>query len=138
MAYPISIWVDFVSRRVVWPDSKTDQISKPMSEEVFVLLSNAPRLEGSPYVVPSILKPERPMSQSTYSKVWKRILERTRIPHVGTHGIRHRATTDIANSGVPVKVGTQLTAHKTVTAVDISDRLVTGSASRQPTGVELI
>jgi hypothetical protein len=37
------------------------------------------------------------------------------VPHVGTHGIRHRATTEIANSGVPVKVGMQLTAQKTVT-----------------------
>jgi hypothetical protein len=34
---------------------------------------------------------------------------------VGTHGVRHRAATEIANSGVPVKVGMQLTAHKTVT-----------------------
>ncbi|MPZ38330.1 MAG: tyrosine-type recombinase/integrase [Rhizobiales bacterium] len=108
-------WVDFVNRRVVWPDSKTGEISKPMSEDVFGLLSNAPRLEGSPYVVPSIFKPERPMSQNTYSAGWKRILERVEIPHVGTHGIRHRATTEIANSGVPVKVGMQLTAHKTVT-----------------------
>ena len=37
------------------------------------------------------------------------------MPHVGTHGIRHRSATDIANSGVPVKVGMALTAHKTVT-----------------------
>ena len=37
------------------------------------------------------------------------------MPHVGTHGIRHRAATDIANSGVPIKVGMALTAHKTVT-----------------------
>jgi len=35
-------------------------------------------------------------------------------PHVGTHGIRHRSTTDIANSGVPTKVGMKLTGHKTV------------------------
>ena len=34
---------------------------------------------------------------------------------VGTHGVKHRAATDIANSGVPVKVGMALTAHKTVT-----------------------
>lgn len=34
---------------------------------------------------------------------------------VGTNGIRHRAATDIANSGVSVKVGIALTAHKTVT-----------------------
>jgi integrase len=108
-------WIDFVNRRVVWPDSKTGEISKPMSEDVFVLLSNAPRLEGSAYVVPSIFKQERPMSQATYSRGWKRILERAKVPHVGTHGVRHRTTTEIANSGVPVKVGMQLTAHKTVT-----------------------
>jgi len=55
------------------------------------------------------------MSQDTYATGWKRILKRTNIRHVGTHGIRHRATTEIANSGIPVKVGMQLTAHKTVT-----------------------
>lgn len=36
------------------------------------------------------------------------------VPHVGTHGIRHRSTTDIANSGVPTKVGMKLTGHQTV------------------------
>lgn len=30
-----------------------------------------------------------------------------------THGIRHRSATDVANSGIPVKVGMALTAHKT-------------------------
>jgi integrase len=108
-------WVDFANRRVVWPDSKTGEISKPMSDEAFALLSHAPRLDGSRYVVPSVFKPEEPMSQDTYSSGWRRILERAEISHVGTHGIRHRATTEIANSGVPVKVGMQLTAHKTVT-----------------------
>ena len=33
---------------------------------------------------------------------------------MGTHGIGHRSATDIANSGIPVKVGMALTAHKTV------------------------
>jgi integrase len=108
-------WVDFANRRVVWPDSKTGEISKPMSEDVVKLLLNAPRLDGSPYVVPSIFKPDRPMSQTIYSRGWTRILQLAKVPHVGTHGIRHRATTEIANSGVPVKVGMQLTAHKTVT-----------------------
>jgi len=71
--------------------------------------------ELTSYVVPSILQPDRPMSQYTYSEGWKRMLERAKVPHVGTHGIRHRATTEIANCGVPVKVGMQLTGHKTVT-----------------------
>jgi hypothetical protein len=36
------------------------------------------------------------------------------VPKVGTHDIRHRSTTDIANSGILVKVGMALTAQKTV------------------------
>ena len=45
---------------------------------------------------------------------WCRVLKAAGVPHVGTHGIRHRSTTDIANSGVPTKVGMKLTGHKTV------------------------
>jgi integrase len=108
-------WVDFSRRRIVWPDSKTGEISKPMSEESFGLMSNALRLENRPYVIPSIFNPNQPMPPHTYAKGWGRILERAGVPHIGTHGIRHRATTEIANSGVPVKVGMALTAHKTVT-----------------------
>ena len=108
-------WVDFTNRRVEWPDSKTGSMSKPMSAEAVRLLSTAPRLEGSRYVCPSIFNPSMPMSENTYFSGWRRILERAGVPHVGTHGIRHRAATDIANSGAPVKVGMALTAHKTVT-----------------------
>lgn len=108
-------WVDFAQRRVVWPDSKTGEMSKPMSAETEALLANAPRLENSPYVIPSIFDPLKPMSPYTYYSGWSRILERAGVPHIGTHGIRHRATTEIANSGIPVKVGMALTAHKTVT-----------------------
>ena len=108
-------WIDFENRRVVWPDSKTGGMSKPLSVEAAELLANAPLLEDSPYVVPSIFDPQRPMPQHTYSAGWRRIIERAGIPHCGTHAIRHRSATDIANSGVPVKVGMALTAHKTVT-----------------------
>lgn len=108
-------WVDLRNRRVRWPDSKTGCFSKPMSDEAQRLLATATRLEDSPYVCPAIFDPQKPMSKYTYSSAWSRILERAEVPHVGTHGIRHRAVTDIANSGVPVKVGMTLTAHKTVT-----------------------
>jgi integrase len=108
-------WVDFPNRRIVWPDSKTGGISKPMGEEAVRLLTNAPRFGESPFVCPAIFKPSRPLPQHSYYQGWKRILNRAGVPHIGTHGIRHRAATDIANSGVPVKVGMALTAHKTVT-----------------------
>ncbi|MDP1963678.1 MAG: site-specific integrase [Reyranella sp.] len=108
-------WVDLDNRRVEWPDSKTGGMSKPMSAEAVRLLQAAPRLERSPYVCPSIFDPNRPMSKHTYYKGWRRILGRAGLPHIGTHGIRHRSATDIANSGIPVKVGMALTAHRTVT-----------------------
>lgn len=108
-------WVDFDNRCVVWPDSKTGGMSKPMSAEALRLFETAPRLESSPFVCPSIFDPEAAMSKHTYYHGWRRILSRAGVQHIGTHGIRHRAATDIANSGIPVKVGMALTAHKTVT-----------------------
>ncbi|TRC75792.1 DUF4102 domain-containing protein [Mesorhizobium sp. WSM4310] len=108
-------WVDLDNRRIEWPDSKTGGMSKPISAEAIRLFETAPRFEDSPFVCPSIFDPNLPMSKQTYYLGWKRILERAGVPHIGTHGIRHRSATDIANSGVPVKVGMALTAHKTVT-----------------------
>jgi integrase len=112
-------WVDLDNRRdnrrIEWPDSKTGGMSKPMSADAVRLLKAAPRLEESPYVCPAIFDPNRPMSKHTYSKGWRRILRRAGLARVDTHGIRHRSATDIANSGIPVKVGMALTAHKTVT-----------------------
>ena len=100
-------WVDLEKRRVVWPDSKTGGISKPMSEEAYRLLSTAPR-RRLPYVLPSPNDPARHLTHGEHYGGWKRVLKAAGVPHVGTHGIRHRATTDIANSGVPTKVGMKL------------------------------
>jgi len=107
-------WVDLENRRVVWPDSKTGGMSKPMSEEAYRLLSTALRHEGSLYVLPSPRQPMKHLTTGEYYNGWRRTLKAAGVTHVGTHGIRHRAATDIANSGIPVKVGMALTAHKTV------------------------
>ncbi|MBS1942175.1 MAG: tyrosine-type recombinase/integrase [Bacteroidetes bacterium] len=107
-------WVDLEHRRVVWPDSKTGGMSKPLSEEAWRLLSAAPRHDDCPHVFPSPNHPGQHMTTGEYYGGWTRILKRAGVSHVGTHGIRHRSATDIANSGIPVKVGMALTAHKTV------------------------
>ncbi|WP_372357112.1 tyrosine-type recombinase/integrase [Xanthomonas sp. NCPPB 3443] len=107
-------WIDLENRRVVWPDSKTGGMSKPLSEEAHRLLSTAPRREGCPYVLPSPNDPAKHLTYGEHYGGWTRALKAAGVPHVGTHGIRHRSATDIANSGIPVKVGMVLTAHKTV------------------------
>lgn len=107
-------WVDLEQRRVVWPDSKTGGMSKPISEEAYRLLSTAPRYDGSLYVLPSPRDRMKHLTTGEYYGGWSRALKAAGVSHVGTHGIRHRSATDIANSGIPVKVGMMLTAHKTV------------------------
>lgn len=107
-------WLDLSNGRAVWPDSKTGNMSKPLSEEAQRLLSNAHRYGDSPYVCPAIRDHGKPLSPGSYYQAWRRFLDRAGVPKVGTHGIRHRSATDIANSGIPVKVGMALTAHKTV------------------------
>ncbi|HBO2483056.1 TPA: tyrosine-type recombinase/integrase [Pseudomonas aeruginosa] len=107
-------WVDLENRRVVWPDSKTGGMSKPLSEEAHRLLSTAPRREDCPHVLPSPSHPGQHLTTGEYYNGWSRALKAAGATHVGTHGIRHRSATDIANSGIPVKVGMALTAHKTV------------------------
>lgn len=107
-------WIDLENRRVVWPDSKTGGMSKPMSEEAYRLLSVAARNATTPHVLPSPRHPDRHLTNGEYYSGWTRTLKAAGVTHVGTHGIRHRSATDIANSGIPVKVGMALTAHKTV------------------------
>ena len=106
------VGVNFENRRVVWPDSKTGDISEPMSQEVYRMLSRAYGIEGSPYVCPSVFNGTSAMPEGTY---WTPILTRAKVPHVGAHGIRHRAVAGMANSGVSAEIGTALTAHKTAT-----------------------
>ncbi|WP_439838381.1 tyrosine-type recombinase/integrase [Aeromonas caviae] len=53
-------------------------------------------------------------SPKAYYGGWSRALKAAGATHVGTHCIRHRSTTDIANSGIPVRVAMELTAHRTV------------------------
>lgn len=109
------VWVDLKSRRVTWPDSKTGDMSKPISSEAFELLTEAWEQRSSPYVCYQPDDINLPMGKVVYYVGWQRVLKAAGVPSIGTHGIRHRAATDIANSGVPVKVGMALTAHKTVT-----------------------
>lgn len=52
------------------------------------------------------------MSEEAYKNGWMRILWRVGVLHVGKHGIRHRATIDVADSGVSVKIGMALMMHK--------------------------
>lgn len=73
-------WVDFENRRVVWPDSKTGGMSKPMSEEAYRLLSTAPRPEGCTYVLPSPTHPGQHLTTGEYYNGWRSACRDARHP----------------------------------------------------------
>ena len=98
-----------------WPDSKTGFLVKPLTREVRNLLRPALRGSNSRWVIPSIEDSELPLSYNTVQKAFNRLLKRADISHATLHTIRHRCATEIANSpDIPLKIGMQLTGHKTV------------------------
>lgn len=103
-------YVDHDANELVWPDSKTGRVSKPMTEEVKRLLSQADRID--PYVCHGA-DPTKQLSIHALGRAWRRILSRANVMPCGLHAIRHKAATDIANSGAPLQVGMALTGHKT-------------------------
>jgi integrase len=108
-------YLAYDTQEIVWPDNKAGgELRKPITRQVKQLLAKANRIVGNPYVCVSANRRE-PLSISTLEKVWRRILERAKIPHCGLHAIRHRAATDIANDpAIPIHVGMKLTGHRTV------------------------
>ncbi|MEM0985127.1 MAG: site-specific integrase [Pseudomonadota bacterium] len=108
-------WIDFERGLIRWPDSKTGLMEKYMDQETQMLIENAPSRGKSKYVCPAVTDPKKPLSPHTYySSGWKRILKLAGVEHCGTHHVRHRAATDIANAVDNVRTGMQMTGHKTV------------------------
>ncbi|KCZ48505.1 hypothetical protein HY17_16785 [Hyphomonas sp. CY54-11-8] len=108
-------WVDFERRLIRWPDSKTGGMEKFMDAPTIELLQEAPSRDKSPFVCPAVTDQDRPLSRETYySSGWKRILVLAGVAHCGTHHVRHRAATDIANAVSNVRTGMTMTGHKTV------------------------
>src|SRR3546814_13843122 len=71
-------WVDLENRRVVWPDSKTGGMSKPMSEEAYRLLSTANRYEGARSVLPSPPRPLQHLTMGEYYNGWSSTMKNGR------------------------------------------------------------
>ncbi|MEM9619176.1 MAG: integrase family protein [Pseudomonadota bacterium] len=108
-------WINFDRGVIRWPDSKTGVMEKFIDADTEQLLRAAPSRGVSKYVCPSIRDQRIPLSpDSYYSGGWKRILKLAKVEHCGTHHVRHRAATDIANAVDNVRTGMQMTGHKTV------------------------
>lgn len=111
-------WVRRDRDVVIWPDPKGNSpMEKPLVAEARRLLDAAEksRVVGVPYVCTTKTDPKKAMTVHTIGNAWERILKRAGVAHCGTHAIRHRAVTDVANDpSIPLAVGMKLSGHKTV------------------------
>lgn len=106
-------YIDRDNSDIVWPDSKTGHMRKPLTKETAALLESADKVVGNPYVC---IGPDRtgPLSIFALESAWRKLLKAAGVAHCGLHAIRHRAATDIANDPtIPLHVGMKLTGHKT-------------------------
>ena len=106
-------YVDAENGFLVWPDSKTGFMRKPLTKETRQLLAAADRVIGNPYIC---IGADRtgPLKLYALESAWRRLLKVSKVEHCGLHAIRHRAATDIANNpDIPMHVGMQLAGHKT-------------------------
>ncbi|SRR5579885_81612 len=106
-------YVDAANGNLVWPDSKTGFMRKPLTKETRDLLAKAARVVGNPHVCIGADRTGQ-MTLHALEAAWRRLLKAAKVEHCGLHAIRHRAATDIANNpDIPMHVGMQLTGHKT-------------------------
>ena len=78
--------VDLEARELNLPDSKTGKRSIPLSPEAVRILSDIPRIDGSPWVIPGKAgdKPRRDLQTP-----WKIVCERAGISDMRIHDCRH-------------------------------------------------
>jgi integrase len=106
-------YIDRDRREVVWPDSKTGHMRKPLTDEIAALLDRVERVLGNPYVCVNASR-TGPLSLHTLEAAWRRLLKSAGVAHCGLHAIRHRAATDVANNAdIPLHVGMAITGHRT-------------------------
>lgn len=106
-------YIDRDNNDLVWPDSKTGYMRKPMTDETAALLEGAEHVVGNPFICIGRGR-AGPLPLSALEAVWRKLLKLAEVEHCGLHSIRHRAATDIANDPtIPLHVGMKLTGHKT-------------------------
>ncbi|KZL05564.1 site-specific integrase [Pseudovibrio sp. Ad26] len=118
--------VDFEEGAIALPSKKGDgRKPHPVSGNVLDILSDIPRLDGSPYVLARINDPTRHITKELVENAWQRVRHHADIPDVRIHDLRHTVGTFAAQSGSNAFLISHLLRHRNVT---ITNRYVNHDA----------
>jgi integrase len=102
-------WVDFQKGCINFPDSKTGKKTVYLNAPALELLSNAPRIEGNPFVITGN---DGLGHWVNLQKPWNRIRTRAKIKDVRLHDLRHSFASSAAAGGMSLYMISKLLAHK--------------------------
>nr|WP_306418680.1 site-specific integrase [Pseudovibrio sp. Alg231-02] len=118
--------IDFELATIALPSRKGDERKPhPASNSVIEILSDIPRVDGSPYILPGFKDPTRPISIEVVENAWQRIRVHANIPDVRIHDLRHTVGTFAAQAGSNAFLISHLLRHRNVT---ITNRYVNHDA----------
>jgi integrase len=98
------------------PDTKTGFSARPLTASVLYVLDTVERRPGVPWVLPGIRDPRLPLEYFTVHKAFRRIAARAGLTGVTPHTLRHRFTTEVANTAPNIRTGMAVTGHKSAAA----------------------
>ncbi len=102
-------WVDFQKGCINFPDSKTGKKTVYINAPALELLSNAPRIEGNPFVITGS---DGLGHWVNLQKPWNRIRTLAKIKDVRLHDLRHSFASSAAAGGMSLYMISKLLAHK--------------------------
>ncbi|QUS54069.1 tyrosine-type recombinase/integrase [Pseudovibrio brasiliensis] len=118
--------IDFELATFALPSRKGDERKPhPVSSSAIEILSEFPRVDGSPYVLPGCKDPTQPISIEVIENAWQRIRIHANIPDVRIHDLRHTVGTFAAQAGSNAFLISHLLRHRNVT---ITNRYVNHDA----------
>jgi integrase len=109
-----SRWSDFDSERRNWriPMSKSGKARHvPLSMAAIEILSQLPRWEGCPYVIPN---PRTLLPFVQIQRPWDNVRKAAGLPDVRIHDLRHSMASNMVNSGQSLFLVSKVLGHTTL------------------------
>ncbi len=108
-------YVDWIKQQIVWPDTKTGGLIKPMNRIVRELLAEAARYPGNVHICPPLGGGDGHLTPDVLRPAWTRVLQRAGVRHCGIHALRHWfASAVYADPSVSTTTAMQIVGHKSV------------------------
>lgn len=109
-------FVDFEAGLITWPDTKTGNLTKPLTSEARALLDAAPRIESAASVCPS--RNLRPMRVETLEGAFEKAMAHAGVvanENATTHLVRHWFCTKVySDPQIPLPDQMRICGHKSV------------------------